>query len=237
MIPGFTKYRGVLTYTQVVLADSPLAFWELNETTGTVAADSSGHALNGTYTGGYTLGAVPPAHAPGAVLLNGSSGFVNGGSPAALTLTSAWTLESWVYLTATPSGSGVICEGYTGAGDSVLYAMGFATNTGVGASTLMAGFYTGSAWEAVVGPTPSLNAWHHVCATWDNTNLLLYLDGAQVASGVPGATPVSSNNGIYVGRRWDTTATPYFAGRLACAAIYGAALTATRISAHYNAGK
>ena len=223
-------------YSATVLADTPLAFWKLNEATGTAAADSSGNALAGTYTGGYTLGAAPPSNAPGAVLLNGSTGYINCGTPAALNITAAWTLEAWIYLTSTPNGAGIICEAFTGAGNNVLYAMSFSTAAGATASTLMAGFYTGSAWKAVAGPTPSLNAWHHACATWDGTTLLLYLDGAQVASLVPGVAPVAGNNGIYVGRRWDASGAPYFPGRMASAAIYGTALTAARISAHYSAG-
>lgn len=57
-----------------------------------------------------------------------------------------------------------------------------------------------------------------------------------MASGAPGATPVAGNNGIYLGRRWDTTTAPFFPGGMASAAIYGAALSAARISAHYSAG-
>lgn len=222
-------------YNATVLADVPVAYWKLNETSGTAAADSSGNALAGTYTGGYTLGSAPPSNAPGAVLLNGSSGYVNCGTPAALNLTAAWTLEAWIYLTATPNGSGIISEAYTGSGN-VLYALAFSTAAAGGGSTLMCGFYTGSAWKAVAGPTPSLNAWHHAVATWDGTTLLLYLDGAQVASFAPGVAPVAGNNGIYLGRRWDTTTSPYFPGRIAAAAIYGSALSAARVSAHYSAG-
>lgn len=38
-----------------VLADSPLAFWQMQEPSGTNAADSSGNGRDGTYTGGITL--------------------------------------------------------------------------------------------------------------------------------------------------------------------------------------
>lgn len=222
-------------YNAIVLSDAPLAYWKLNETTGTTAADSSGNALSGTYAGSYTLASAPPSNAPGAVLLDGIIGYVNCGTPAALNITAAWTLEAWIYLTAKPNGAGIICEAYPGSGN-VLYALAFSNATGVGASTLMCGFYTGTAWRAIVGPSPSINAWHHVAATWDGTTLRLYLDGTQVASGTPAATPVAGNNGIYLGRRWDTYSSPYFPGRLAAAAIYGTALSAARIATHYSAG-
>ena len=46
-----------MTYESVCLADSPEIFWLLNETSGTTAADASGHSLSGTYTNTYALGA------------------------------------------------------------------------------------------------------------------------------------------------------------------------------------
>lgn len=220
-------------YVATVLADTPLAFWKLNETSGTTAADSSGNALAGTYTGGYTLAAAPPSNAPGAVLLNGSTGYVNCGTPAALNVTAAWTLEAWIYLTATPNGCGVITEFFNATGN-VLYEIGFGISTS--GSSLTAGYYTGSAWQIVTGTALTLNAWHHIAATWDGTTLRLYADGAQVATATPTAAPVAGNNGIYIGRRHDSSASPYFPGRIASAAIYGTALSAARISAHYSAG-
>ena len=39
-----------------IMALTPAAYWKLDETTGTTAADSSGNGLNGTYTGTVTLG-------------------------------------------------------------------------------------------------------------------------------------------------------------------------------------
>ena len=36
-------------YAAAVMADSPYAYWRFNETSGTVAADSSGNGIAGTY--------------------------------------------------------------------------------------------------------------------------------------------------------------------------------------------
>src|SRR6202035_1756866 len=43
-------------YASTVLADSPLVYYRMNETSGTVAADSSGHGYTGTYGAGIALG-------------------------------------------------------------------------------------------------------------------------------------------------------------------------------------
>ena len=47
-------------YDAAVLADSPVAFWKLDEASGTVAADSSGNGNTGTYQGAVTLGETGP---------------------------------------------------------------------------------------------------------------------------------------------------------------------------------
>ncbi|MCH9693841.1 MAG: hypothetical protein K0U72_04970 [Gammaproteobacteria bacterium] len=43
-------------YSAKILADNPVAYWRLGETSGTTAADSSGNSHDLTYTGTYTLG-------------------------------------------------------------------------------------------------------------------------------------------------------------------------------------
>ena len=228
---------GRRAYADEVIADSPVAYWKLDETSGTTTNDAIG-SNHGTYTGGYTLNqaGIPSTGRP-SVALNGSSGYINCGAPAALNLTAAWTLEAWVYLTSAPNGSAVISELYTGAGDQVLYALGFGGMVVGGTSQLQVGFYTGSTWRYIQGAALSLNTWHHIAGTWDGTNLRLYADGAQVASGTPASGPVAGMNGLVLGRRWDTAGSaPYLPGRLDEVAIYDAALSATRILAHYNAG-
>jgi hypothetical protein len=46
----------VSRYASTVLADHPLGYWRLGESSGTTAFDSSGNGHNGTYVGGVTLG-------------------------------------------------------------------------------------------------------------------------------------------------------------------------------------
>lgn len=83
------------------MGDGPVAYWRLGESSGTNAADSSGNGLNGTYTGGVTLGQ-PGAlvdDANTAVAFNGSTGYVTVGAPAALKMTTQFSVEAWVYPT------------------------------------------------------------------------------------------------------------------------------------------
>lgn len=220
-------------YAMEVQADSPVAYWKLDETSGTTAADSVG-GNNGTYTGGYTLNqtGIPSTGRP-SVLFNGSSGHVNIGAPAALNLTAAWTLEAWVYLTSTPDGSGIISESYPDSGN-VLYELGFGIQAG--GAALEVGYYTGSSWQKVTGSALSLNAGHHVAGTWNGTTLLIYADGVQVATATPTSAPVAGIQTLYLGRSHRDADIRFFPGRIDEVAIYSAALSAARVAAHYNAG-
>ena len=223
----------VLDYSQEVPADNPISYWKLGETSGTQAVDSAG-SNHGTYTGGVTLNqASIPGSATPSVLLNGSSGYVDCGAPASLNITSAWTLEAWVYLTSTPNGVGVISEAIS-PDSKILYELGFGNDGGGSALTI--GYYTGSYYAESKYTTPlSLNAWHQCVGTWDGANLSLYLDGAQVVTGVKSPGPSSSMSQLFLGRFHDTGYNEYFPGRMAHAAIYPTALSAIRIAAHYNA--
>jgi hypothetical protein len=52
-----TSSTAVLRYRDAVMALLPAGYWRMGESSGTVAADSSGHGLTGTYVGAPTLGA------------------------------------------------------------------------------------------------------------------------------------------------------------------------------------
>src|SRR5207244_2656836 len=45
------------SYESTVLADNPLVYWRLGESSGTTASDSSGHGVTGQYQAGVTLSA------------------------------------------------------------------------------------------------------------------------------------------------------------------------------------
>jgi hypothetical protein len=85
-------------YAQVILADHPIAYWRLDETSGNIAYDSSGHGHDATLVGGVTLG-VPGAlvGTPNtAVALDGTSGFIRVGDTLRFPGTVPFAIECWV---------------------------------------------------------------------------------------------------------------------------------------------
>lgn len=86
---------------------------------------------------------------------------------------------------------------------------------------------------AITGtPTMSRNAWHSVAVTWDGVQYLIYLDGVNVGSHA-GNQPVFGGAARMCAAGQPINNPPY--GRCAAAAVYGAALSAAQLAAHFNA--
>jgi hypothetical protein len=102
------------------------------------------------------------------------------------------------------------------------------------ASETILRFYTSASNVSATVPSVIDGLPKHVVGTYDGTTARLYLNGVQVASGAIG----KSNSGTY----WEcgnyTSGTgSWLAARVGHLAIYGRALSAGEVLAHYNAGK
>lgn len=219
-----------MTYSSEVLADSPLAYWRLGDTSGTTATDSSGNSKNGTYSGGYTLNTTGllTSDVDKAVAFDGSSGMVTVADATDLT---AFTVECWIK-TSDSNAKLVARRGTDTSGDT----------TSIFKLQISGGNIQGVVWkngstaDSVTGTSVNNNAAHHVALTYDGTTIRLYLDGASVgtpASGiVSGALPTVDSALTMAG---EATFANY-AGVLDEVAYYSTALSGARIAAHYAAG-
>jgi hypothetical protein len=226
-----------VSYSSEVLADSPVGYWRLDETSGTNAADSSGNSHSGTYNGSPTLNqaSLLVSDANASVNFDGVDDYINLSNPSALRLTSAFTLEAWARI---PSGetseAAVIAGSYDGS--RVNYTLAFFDGS---ASSLKpaVGFYNGSWHMCQSADSLTLDAAHHIVGTWDGTDLKIYVDNVLKNTVTPGSSPTTGTSDYYIGSRWDNAASPQkFKGRIDEVAIYGTNIGATRIAAHYTAG-
>jgi len=232
------------SYTSTVLNDNPSFFWPLNDT-GSTATDASPNGFNGTYTGGTTQGATGPLTGSSATSFDGHTGNVY--SNTAVNGPQTFSVEGWFKTSANTGGKLIGFAGsQTGLSSSYdrhIYMM----NDG----QLVFGVWN-NATETVETPnTYNDGQWHYLVATYDGTNLALYVDGELTG------TSTSSSAQVYTGywrvggdnlNGWNldpwgsnsqgTTqpASYYFNGTIADVAVYPSALSAAQVLAHFAAG-
>lgn len=224
-------------YVGAVMTNEPVGYWRLGEAAGITAADSSGNALDGTYTNGPTLAVTGllSGDTDTAVSFDGSNDYVDLGNPTALRLTAAFTLEGWIKVTTGQTKFGaVIANAYDGT--RVTYQLGSYDGS---AHTLKpsVGFYDGTWRICQSASTISTNARHHLVGTWNGTSLKIYVDGTLANTTTPGVTPSAATANYFIGSRWDNTGDGQkFNGVLDEIAIFGTALSPTDVTAHFTAG-
>ncbi|MEJ7696122.1 MAG: LamG-like jellyroll fold domain-containing protein [Candidatus Limnocylindrales bacterium] len=214
---------GGLSYRETVLADAPVAYWRLGETTG-VAADTAG-SLSGWY-GGTTVRGVSGAIAgdpDGAVSLDGSSGYIGVPDYTPLDLGNGpWSVELWAKRNTTTATQALIDRG-PGS-----YQITFSGSTGKftvarnGAGTI-----------ARESGTTTDTAWHHFVVTKNGSAIRIYKDGVDVTSNTAATSLTNSSTNLWFGR-WNDGSV-YGNVRLDEVAIYPAVLSGTRVAAHYQA--
>jgi hypothetical protein len=220
-------------YAAAVLADEPIGYWRLNETTGTTAANlgSLGAAANGTYTGtGFMQGVAGPPSLGGsntAVSFGAAQGSVRT-TLSLLNARPAFTLEAWIR----PADRATTRIGLFGQNDSIEF--GFINQTTIQIWTPNAGGLD------VTYPFPS-NEWHHIAAVGTTTALEVYYDGvlalsspeAVVDHGSSAFTFNIGGGGIYDADGVNNS--NQFTGVIDEVAVYDHALTAAQLLVHFNA--
>jgi hypothetical protein len=219
------------TYSATVLADHPVAYWRMDETTGNTMADATSNANNGHYAGVYTLGQ------PGAIAGGGSAAVAfDGQSGAASVLNSpslqvnTVTIEVWIKKR-TDSEYGVYVAKNVqpggGAGSGWFQLLNSHHNGQLEFRV------TSDGAPAVVSTSRlALNTWYYVVATYDGATAKLYVNGKLDATLKVTAVPKQTSDPLFIGRRMDGL---FNDATLAEVAIYSVALSADRITAHWQA--
>ena len=212
------------SYATTVLADNPIGYWRLGESSGTTAADGSGHGLNGSYVGGVTLGQ-PGAlmhDTDTAVAFNGSSGACTVSDNSALRLNGTFTIEFWAKEKAfANSWPGLVVKGASGTANGFL--IWYSSN-----GTLH--FKRNNVDVATPAGAIVTTAWHAYDVTYDGSTLRWYVDGTQVASRAvafpanAGTDPLQFGRGDQFGNE-----------AMDEVAVYATTLSPSRITAHYSA--
>ena len=169
-------------------------------TSSTVAYDSSGNGLNGTWNGtqsgttNWYSASTPEVYAG---TFDGSTDYIQTGyTPSGLT---NFTLSAWIYVPAW--GTEFAVSSRTTAANGIMLFM----NGGSGTNMFVyGGFSDGSGNSTLANATTTIGAWHCVAETHvaGATNVTLYIDG--VSSGVPTSGSTATNPGsggpLYIGK-------------------------------------
>lgn len=230
------------TYISRITSLSPVSFWPLQETTGTTATDAIG-AHHGTYVGGYAQAQSGPTADSVGVLFNGSTAEIDISNSAIIPGNATFTLECWARQGGGPLVSNGTLIGITNSGNNTPILSLCYNNNGNG----YAGAYQLAMRSGPNGFTGTLGVgdisdgnWHHVVALFDtsvgaNGSILIYLDGTNVYTGNPGATPIQTQtfDRTTLGAAKRTSTGLQYNGYMSLAAVYNYALTPTQIAANY----
>ncbi len=194
-----------------------IAHWRLDETQGTIAADSVGGHDGNVHGATWTQGVVG-----GALRLNGEN-CVEVADDAAFDLTEAITVAAWVNLEAVPAEwIGIVTKGDSTWRLSTLLSerrFHFAVNDPEGV------------FHAVDGTTRvGLNEWHHVAGTYSASHLRLYVDGVEDPVGPAAYTgPINTDDfPVWIGANAERPGRN-LVGRIDDVRIYDRALSETEI--------
>jgi hypothetical protein len=192
--------------------------WGFEEPSGTNATDSSGTGGTGTISGATRTTA---GRFGGALSFDGVNDWVTIPDSNPLDLTTGMTIEAWMRPTAVGTDwLTVLLKEQPG---NLIYALYAGDGNGRPATHV---FTTADRGTNSTTATP-LNAWTHLAATYDRTNLRLYVDGVQVASrsltgNLRTSTGVLRIGGNNIWAEW-------FSGVIDEVRVYNRALTAIEI--------
>lgn len=239
MGPGFFgRNASSLSYAATVLADHPYGYWQLNETSGTVATDSSGNGNNGTYIGSPTLNSTGLVTGGGGCpQFNGTSQRIDVGSVAALTSISRnFSVEMWVYPDDLVAAHGLLSNGLPSTGTSgCLYLRNATTGSLEVLQDNTASLFTVASVFAAATRV-------HLVFSYDASNgWYVHKNGSPFSSGTNAASFAGASVGFTTfgadsNRPKSSTITDYFKGRIAHVAVYTTKLTDAQILNHWNVG-
>ena len=208
-------------YTNAVLADSPVGYWQLNESSGSTGYDSSSSGYNGTFVGGVTYSVEGPYTNVTAVTFNGN-GYLNISESGSTNLDVSYlTMEAWI-------NPGDV------SGERMIMNKESTWEVAIRNGYLQSAFSSSWTWKG--NYAIQTNTWTHIAVTYDGTTVRQYVNGVEVYSYSSIGALSKNDSDLRIGARGgDGGAASYFQGSIAHAAVFSTSLTGDQILDQYNA--
>jgi hypothetical protein len=202
-----------------------VAAYGFSEGSGSLIGDRSGNGNAGSTTGTAWTTA---GRFGSALVFNGTTSWVTVPHSAALNLSTALTIEAWVYPTVAPAGWRTVVAKERPSG--VVYYLHAGSSSPSPATGLVVA--TGEQTLYGVAQLPA-NTWTHLAATYDGAAQRLYVNGVQVSTRAQTGQISTSTSPLRLGG--NASYGEYFQGRIDEVRLYNRALTAAQIQADMNA--
>jgi hypothetical protein len=209
-------------------ASGLVAYYRMNEGSGSTAINlcTNTTGIDGTLTNGPAWVASPVLFAGNALSFDGTNDFVTIADDNTLDITSAITLEAWAYATKNSGIQNVINKSSNSSNSGYIFP-----RTDDGWASVVFYLHVGG-WQTLSAAYPSLNAWHHLAATYDGATMKLYIDGALAASRAQTGTITINANPLTLGNQ--TGFAEYFGGSADEFRVWNIARTQTQIQNSMN---
>lgn len=149
---------------------------------------------------------------------------------------SNFTVSCWFKLSTLPttSGAAAVVANVYDLSSKLNFSIGL--NRSPTSANICGGFFNGT-WRTTDGFTPATGSWYSVDVTYNGSQIIQYLNGAEQSTLTYSGTAQSSGLGIRIGRRWDSSpsSVDFINGEIPFVSIYNRALSSSEISSNYNA--
>lgn len=202
------------------------SYHKLNNGSGTTSTNSTG-GTNGTLVNAPTWVLSPVSFAGNALNFDGTDDVVTAAANSNLNITSAITLEAWVYATKNTGIQNVVSKSSQSINTGYIFP-----RTDNGWSSAVMYLYIGGNWRTLSATFPSLNAWHHLAATYDGANMRIYVNGVLAATQAQTGAIATNTNALALGNQPGYS--EYFGGSVDEVRIWNIARTGAQILADKN---
>ena len=221
-----------VTVTVDPLDPSLVAYWKLDDAAGLTATDETTNGHDGTLVSGPTWST--DAVAGGSLSFDGSNDRVD--IPAFDVAGSALTMSCWIKSATLSTAEGRFISKAFGTSPLQHYWM----LSQIGQTGIRVRIQSANNIADISSPTGllSVDTWHFVAATYDGSDVRLYLDGTQVA-GTPltGALLTDPSIAVALGDQPPGGSRRLFEGLLDEVKVYNRALTPQELADEYAAGQ